>query len=577
MNELIALQGARVRVVLGLTIILGSLGTLVTIVQMSMLSHVVQQVFLQHQSLSLLLVWLLWLLILILVRSGLTWGREVVTQQAACTVKSKLRRDLFTRLLMLGPAFARGERTGELVTVLNEGIERLDAYFSRYLPQLAFSVLTPLMIGVAIWIYDWLSALLLLVTVPIIPLLMILVGSYAERHIQRQWLALTRMSAHFLDAIQGLPTLRLFGREQAEQERIGRINRRFHDATMKVFKMAFLSGMILEGMTAFAIGLVAVVLGVRLLNGGISFEQAFFILLLTPEFYRPLRELGVQRHAAMEGKAAAKRIHEIFQQPLPVSTTATTSHPQTSDLTIAFEQVSYSYPDSTKAALSAIDLELPAGTCTALVGRSGAGKSTLAQLLMRFVEAQEGQILVNGIPITAFPVELWRDQVAYVPQRPHLFYGSVLDNIRMARPQASMQEVQQAAALAGADSFIEQLPQGYDTLIGERGARLSAGQVQRIAIARALLKDAPLLILDEPTSSLDSTSESIIRQAMISLRQDRTVLVIAHRLNTIVQADQVVVLDEGKVVEQGTHTELLQQNGLYAQLLGVHTPQEVSA
>jgi ATP-binding cassette subfamily C protein CydD len=381
-------------------------------------------------------------------------------------------------------------------------------------------------------------------------------------------MALARMSAHFLDALQGLPTLKVFGRGTAEREKIARVSTAFRDTTLKVLRYAFLSGLVLEFMTAVAIGVVAVELGARLLAGTISFERAFLILLLAPEFYRPLRDLGVHRHAGMEGSAAAKRIVEILATPVPIVECAATSRPLAGPPTIALVGVTYRYPESARPALSDISLVLPAGARTALVGRSGAGKSTLVSLLLRFMDPTSGQIAVNGLPITELPIGIWRENVALVPQQPYLFHGSVHENISLARPAATREDVERAAELAGAAEFIARLPHGYDTQIGERGSRLSGGEAQRLAIARAFLKDAPLLILDEPTSSLDPTSEALIRAALERLMHDRTVLVVAHRLNTIYTADRIAVLENGRLVETGSHGALLERGGLYARLVG---------
>jgi ATP-binding cassette subfamily C protein CydD len=370
--------------------------------------------------------------------------------------------------------------------------------------------------------------------------------------------------------VQGLPTLLLFGRSSVERERVAWVSERFRERTMNVLRLAFLSGAVLEFITAVAIGLVAVTLGIRLLNGGISFEQAFLVLLLAPEFYRPLRELGIHRHAGMEGKAAAKRILEILQTPVPLSTGGASPKHAIGQLTIEFSDVTYSYPESDRPALKGLNLTLPAHTCTALVGRSGAGKSTLVNLLLRFMDPQSGCITVNGIPITEMSVETWREYIALVPQRPYLFSGNARENIRLARPEASDSDVMQAAELAGASEFISQLPQGYDTEIGERGTRLSAGQLQRIAIARAFLKDAPLLILDEPTSSLDPQSEVLIQRALEQLMQNRTVLVIAHRYNTIAHAQQIAVLEDGRLIEIGPQEVLRWHKGSYVHLMGAY-------
>ncbi len=565
------------RGILALTIVLGTLGALATIAQMTLLSEIVNAVFLSHKDLAQVLLPLALLLGALILRASLLWGREVTAQRAAIRLKASLRERVFAHLLRLGPAWSSGERTGELVAVVNEGIERLDAYVSRYLPQLVLSVIVPLLIIVVIWPVDWFSAVLLLVTGPIIPLLMALVGSYTEKRIQAQWATLSRMSAHFLDVMQGLTTLKVFGRSQAQQERIARISNQFRDKTLQVLRYAFLSGAVLEFMTMMAIGVIATTLGVRLLNHGISFASAFLVLLLTPEFYRPLQELGVQHHAAMEGEVSAKRIFEILETPLPVSVGAVVDEPiPAGAITIDITDLCYTYPGKVRPALDRVSLHLPANTCTALVGRSGAGKSTLVNLLMRFMDGTLGTISANGVPIAALSPDTWREYVALVPQRPYLFYGTVRENIRLARPGASDNEVTQAATLAGVTAFIDELPAGFDTQVGEQGMQLSAGQAQRVAIARAILKNAPILILDEPTSSLDPDSEALIRQSLITLKCDRTVLVIAHRLNTIAQADRIAVLEDGRLIEAGTLEALTLSGGAYVRLFGAVITSEES-
>jgi ATP-binding cassette subfamily C protein CydD len=576
------------RGLLTLTIVLGTLGAIITIVQITLLSEVVNAVFLVRKGLAQVLVPLIFLLVAMVLRACLLWVREVTAQRAAIRLKASLRERVFSHLLQLGPAWSTSERTGELVVVVNEGIERLDAYVSRYLPQLGLSIIIPLLILIVVWPVDWVSAVLLLITGPIIPLLMFLVGSYTEKRIQAQWATLSRMSAHFLDMMQGLTTLKIFGRSEAQQESIARISNQFRDKTLQVLRYAFLSGAVLEFMTAMSIGVIATTLGVRLLNSGISFANAFLILLLTPEFYRPLQELGVQHHAAMEGHASAKRIFAILSAPLPANP-ETTSYNDLSQnvgptlavgldgaITIDIADLSYTYPGKERPALNSVTLHLPANTCTALVGRSGAGKSTLVNLLMRFMDASTGTIAANGVPITTFSPDRWREYVALVPQRPYLFYGTVRENIRLARPDATDSEIMHAATLAGVTAFIDELPHGFDTQVGEQGMQLSAGQAQRVAIARAMLKNAPILILDEPTSSLDPDSETLIRQSLDILKRDRTVLVIAHRLNTIAQADRVAVLEDGQLVEVGTTEELMCNGGAYDRLLGVASTSEVS-
>lgn len=543
---------------------------LATIAQVAVLSRLVEPVLLDGHGPDAIQNAAVWLLAVTLARAVLVGAREIVGQQAALRVKRKLRREVLAKLVRLGPSVVGRERAGELVAVLGAGLERLDALVGRYLPQRVLTVAAPLVIVAYVGWLDPLSAALLLGCAPVVPLLMIAVGSYTEQRTRAQWAALARLSAHLLDVIQGLPTLKLFGREIDEAGRVAALGETFRVQTMGVLRRAFLSGFVLEFLTTAAIGVIAVELGLRLLNGAITFGPTFQVLLLAPEFFRPLRELGAQRHAALEGRPVADRVDELHRLPdLQPGPDGPACPPcESPGPGIALVDVSYRYSDATTPALSHVDLRLPHGSRTALVGPSGAGKSTLVNLLARFIEPTGGAIYADGQPATTFGVEAWRGRLALVPQRPYLFDGSVLDNLLVARPDATFDEAELAAVLAGAHEFIRYLPDGYRTHLGERGARLSQGQAQRLAIARAFLKDAPLLILDEPSSALDADSERIVRESVERLSEGRTILIVAHRITTVVTADQIVVLDRGSVVERGTHTELLDQGGLYTHLVG---------
>ena len=556
----------RARVFLAWAVVFGVLGTVATIAQMAFLGEIVSRVFVSGVGIR-QLGWPFGLLLAaVLARSGLLWLREILAQRGAVHAKTELRELLFSHLVRLGPAYSSGERTGELVSTIVEGIERLDAYFARYLPQVSLGGISPLLVAAYVLTQDLISGILLLFTAPAIPVLMVLIGKHTEKHVRNQWNTLSDMSAYFLDVLQGLPTLRTFGRGSAERERVAEVSVRFRRTTLGVLRQAFLSGLALELTATVSVALVAVTLGVRLLFGGLTFEPAFVVLLLAPEFYKPLRDLGTHRHDGMEGKAAADRMSEILGTPASEQRGSGDAPPESS-FSIELRNVGYAYPDSEGPALSGLQLTLEPGSKTALVGHSGSGKSTLVNLLMRFLEPEGGQILAGGIPITDLPVDKWREQVALVPQRPYLFYGTVLDNLRIAKPEAGREEVETAAGLAGAGEFIERLPQGYDTQIGERGLRLSGGEAQRLAIARAFLKDAPILVLDEPASSLDPESERRIEESLERLMQDRTVLVVAHRLGTARSADRIAVLEAGKLVETGAHEDLIGRSGPYAHLV----------
>ena len=539
---------------------------LLTIAQVAALSHVVEPVLLEARGLEVVLFAATWLVALTLARAALVGVREIIGQRAAIRVKTRLRREALTRLVRLGPSAVRSQRAGELVALFGTGLERLDAWIARYLPQRVLTVAGPLVIAAYVWWLDPLSAVILVGSAPVVPLLMLAVGSYTEQRTRAQWAALARLSAHLLDVIQGLPTLKLLGHELVEARRVAGLGEAFRTNTMQVLRQAFLSSLVLELLTTAGIALIAVELGLRLLNGTISFGPTFQVLLLAPEFYRPLRELGAQRHAALEGLPVAERVDELLRLPDVQVVSPPPLAPRRN--CVALVDVSYAYPNASGRALDQVNISLATGKRSALVGPSGAGKTTLVNLLLRFLEPTSGAIYADGLPIRSLGVEVWRERVALVPQHPYLFDASALDNLLLARPTATFDAVLQAVERAGAREFLERLPEGYRTRLGERGARLSRGQAQRLAIARAFLKDAPLLILDEPTSALDPDSERIVRESIERLGQGRTVLTVAHRLNTVITADQIVVLDGGAVVERGTHDQLVDRQGLYAALVG---------
>lgn len=552
-------QGGKVRLYLGITVAAGGLLSVLIVVQAHYLSLLIDDVFLKGGSGG--MGWLVALLAVILGRAVLNWVGDASASQAAGLVKKVLREAVFKHLLKLGPAYTRGERSGELTNTAMEGVEALDAYYSQYLPQLFLTMLVPLVVIVAVFSADVLSGIVLLVTMPILPVFMILIGLQAQSRSQRQFNILSQISAHFLDVLQGLTTLKLFGRSKHQEETIARVSERYRERTMSVLRIAFLSALVMEVGATLSTAIVAVEIGLRLLYGHIPFQSAFFVLLLAPEFYQPLRTVGQRFHSSTSGIAAASRIFEILDTPLtgeseaeipkaePVANLKTSPEP----VGLRFEKVSYAYPtaDGPRTALEKINFVVERGRKVALTGPSGAGKSTVAQLVVGFIRPDSGQILLEtgdrAIPLNGIPAKEWRELVAWVPQNPYLFNTSVAENIRLGKPEASEEEVIAAARQAHAHEFSSGLPQGYATILGERGARLSGGQIQRISLARAFLRNAPLLILDEGTSNLDLENEALILDALDKLMTGRTVLMIAHRATLLERADQVIRLEAGRV------------------------------
>lgn len=561
-------EAGKKRRLLAAVIGLGAGGGLLAITQAYTLTQVIDRLFLGKQELA-SVAGLLWLLTaIILVRAIVTYLEGVLSFKLAAAIKTGLRQRLVSHLLGLGPVTLAQQPAGELINIAGEGVEQLEAYFAKYLPQLVKAACIPVCILLVVWPLDLTSALLLLVTAPMIPVFMLLIGKLAEKQNRRQWETLNSLSAHFLDVLSGLMTLKLFGRSIEQASIIARVSKEFRDATLNVLKVAFLSALALELVATISTALVAVTVGLRLLYGEIEFSQAFFVLLLAPEYYLPLRLLGTQFHAGMAGKAAAADIFRLLQLSGSQAAGGSVPLPRQQQIALAFRDVYAEYRPGGRQALRGISFTLDAGQHLAIVGPSGAGKSTVAALLLNFITPAAGDIVVNGKLLRGLRSDDWLRQVAFVPQRPHLFQGSVADNIRLAQPDAALAEIIRAAKAAGAHDFIERLPAGYDTLIGEGGQGLSGGECQRLAIARALLQDAPLVILDEAARGLDVHSQAVLDKALARLLAGRTAIIIAHRLSTVRQADKVIVLADGQISEAGTHAELLARPGLYWQLVG---------
>ncbi|MEB4589615.1 thiol reductant ABC exporter subunit CydD [Candidatus Thiothrix sp. Deng01] len=543
---------------------------LLLIMQAWLMASTVNAVVFQQATLADVMPWLWGMLAIFLLRAGLAWASEQAAFHAAVQVKLAIREQLYQRVQQLGPAWLTGERSGDLINTLSDGVEALEAYYARYIPAMSLVALVPLaMLVVVVAGNDWLSAVVMVVTAPLIPVFMILIGKGTEKRNQQQWRQLARMSAHFLDVIQGLTTLKLFNASRREAQVVAQIADQYRESTLSVLRVAFLSSFALEFLATVSIALIAVFIGFRLFWGEMLFFHGFFVLLLAPEFYLPLRNMGTQYHARMAAIGAAERMVEVLNPPsslLPPSPLAGEGLGMGGMFGVKFLNVAFTYPDH-RPALTNLTLDIPAGKTLAIVGASGSGKTTLIHLLMGFLQPQSGQILVGDTPLAEIAPDTWRKQLAWLPQKPQLFPGTIADNIRLGNPQATLEQMQAAAQQAYADEFIVKLPQGYGTVVGEAGQGLSGGQIQRLALARAFLKDAPLVILDEATANLDQDSETLVHAGVRQLASGRTLVMVAHRLRTVQDADCIAVLANGQVVATGTHAELQTHSAHYRQML----------
>jgi ATP-binding cassette subfamily C protein CydCD len=517
---------------------LGVVGAALVIAQAMLIAEVVVGAFQHGDSLAALRTPLLLLAAVAVGRALVAWLTELAAHRASAAVKSELRGRLLERATALGPGWLGGQRTGSLVALATRGVDALDDYFSRYLPQLGLAVVVPAAVLLRVVTEDWVSAAIIVGTLPLIPLFMILIGWVTRSQTDRQWRLLSRLSGHFLDVVAGLPTLKVFGRAKAQAESIRRITGEYRQATMRTLRVAFLSSFVLELLATISVALVAVTIGMRLVHGDMDLSIGLVILVLAPEAYLPLRQVGAQYHAAAEGLAAAEEIFEVLETPVPDSGTRRLPEGE-----IAFEGVTVRYPGRASDAVTGASFRVAPGETVALVGPSGAGKSTLLGVLLGFVRPDAGRVRVGGADLASADLEEWRSRLAWVPQHPHLYAGTIGENVRLARPGADDTAVRRALADAGALEFVDALPDGTDTALGEDGAGLSAGQRQRLALARAFLADRPVLLLDEPTAALDGTTEAEVVEAVRRLAVGRTVLLVVHRPALLAVADRVVRLE----------------------------------
>lgn len=485
--------------------------------------------------------------LLLAARGGLAWTTETGGRVAAQRLMSALRLQLAGRRLA-APVPLDDAESAAVATAAVAGVDELEAYFAHYLPQLLLALVVPPAVLLVAALTDLESALVMLLTLPLIPIFMVLIGRLAEARARARWQELATLSGHFLDVLGGLTTLRAFNRGEVQAERIAEADERYRGATMATLRVAFLSGAVLDLAAVLGTALVAVTLGVRLDDGGIGLQPALIVLMLTPELYAPLRGLGAQFHASADGLAAAERVlAQIDATPAPSRSGRGAGVPRIARFGVSLDGVSFAYPARRQPVIRDLDLQIGPGETLALTGPSGSGKSTLAALLLGFVQPAAGAVRCGPFDLARGGGELWRTQIAWLPQRPTLFAGSVADAIRLGSPAAGRREIVDAARASGADAFIRLLPRGYDTPVGEGGRQLSLGELRRLALARALVRPASLLILDEPTADLDGEAAAIVTAAVVRAGEHAAVLVISHRPEAAAVADRVVRMESGRI------------------------------
>lgn len=502
-----------------------------------------------------------------LFRHAVTLVKQRAVYQYAAKTGADMRKSFLEKLFQSGPRLARQEGTGHVVTLAMEGIAQFRRYLELFLPKMVSMAVIPAAIVCYVFFKDKSSAVILMVTMPILIAFMILLGYAAKRKADRQWKSYEMLSNHFTDSLRGLETLKFLGLSRSHEKNIFKVSERYRKATMSTLRIAFLSSFALDFFTMLSVATVAVFLGLGLVDGHITLGPALTVLILAPEFFLPVREVGNDYHATLNGQEAGKAIRSILDAPGFQKEELLLLSSWSDEDQIALKNVSVRHEHGGQASLSDISLSFKGKKKIGIIGESGAGKSTLIDVLGGFLDTSGGAIEIGGTQRTHLQAESWQRQLVYIPQHPYIFPDTLSANIRFYHPEASIEEVERAAKAAGLIELIDELPSGLEERIGEGGRTLSGGQAQRTAVARAFLGNRPILLLDEPTAHLDIETEYEMKETMLKLFEDKLVFIATHRLHWMLDMDEIIVLKDGKVAETGTHQELIEKRGVYYDLV----------